>query len=224
MKIVSLATLLSFQAPELVNKYENEEFLVVSPLVDDKLKNAKFIKCEVDSLSYVLAFACMYSVGGEFFDDLDEGELGGESNVDSEEIEELCGYFTDCSKCIVSNENFRGANSSQIKAMLNLLSQKLDFDIVNLDDEKIELEGELSEFDELEPFNGAVLFTHNKCDEFRGGEYFSMAAKIRQGDSFNLTIQDKNIQASFVLDKNLKGTIGFLGADNLEYGFEVFKK
>ena len=26
--------------------------------------------------------------------------------------------------------------------MLNLLSQKLDFDIVNLDDEKIELEGD----------------------------------------------------------------------------------
>lgn len=223
MKILSLVSILSLQAPKLVSEFANDELMVISPLEDVNL-NAKFIKCEIDSLSYVLALICKDSVGGEFFDTLDDGLLSGESNVDNEEIEEICGFLTDCRKCVVAPENLSGVNSQQIKAMLNLLSKNFDFDLVNLNGEKISLEGNLSGFDELENFDGAVIFTHDKNSEFKGGNYFAAAAKLKDGAELEIKTKFGNVTATFALDPALKGTIAFLGAKGLKYGFELLKK
>lgn len=224
MKILSFASILSLQSPNLVKDFANDELLVISPLDDPKLSNAKFIKCEIGSLAFVLALACKDSVGGEFFDELDDGFLSGESNVDSEEIEEICGFLTDCQKCVVAPENLVGKNEKQIKAMLNLLSSEFDFELIDLDGNKIELNGELSELDDLDNFDGAIIFTHNKNNDFKGGEYFMAAAKIKNEQNCDIKTKFGSINATFELDNNIKGTVAFLGGENLKYGFETFKK
>ena len=224
MKILSFASLLSLQSPNLVKEFANDEIFVISPLDDPNLPNAKFIKCEIGSLSFVLALACKDSVGGKFFDELDDGFLSGESNVDSEEIEEICGFLTDCQKCIIAPENLQGTNSDQIKAMLNLLSNEFDFELIDLDGNKIELEGKLDELNDLDNFDGAIVFTHNKNAEFKGGAYFMAAAKIKDGQNCEIKTKFGSLKSEFRLDNDLKGTVAFLGGENLKYGFEIFKK
>lgn len=223
MKIVSLATLLSLQSPKLVKDFENDEILVISPLDDLNLKNAKFIKCEIGSLSYVLALACKDSIGGDFFDELDDGLLSGESNIDSEEIEVICAYLTDCEKCVISPELLEGKNSEQIKAMLDLLSKEFDFKLIDLEGNDLSLSGELKEFDELNNYDGAVIFTHDKNNTFEGGAYFMTASKIKDGQTLNLKTKFGNVTTTFTFNDTLKGTVGLLGGENLKYGFEVLK-
>lgn len=219
MKILSLATILSFQSPNLANVYKDDEILVISPL-KDALANAKFIKCEIGAVSYALALICKNLLDDEFFDDLDEGYLSGESNIGEEEIPEICEFIENTKVCVVSDEIF-STNGSQTKQMLNLLSMKFGFDIVDLSGEKISLNGELNELSELESFDGGVVFTHPKFDEFRGGMYFAMAAKIKDGAKVSLKTSQKELEATFSLDKNMQGTVAFLGNSDLKYGFEV---
>ena len=72
MKILSLASKLSLQSPKLVDKFKNDEIMVISPL-DDSI-NAKFIKGEIGAMSYVLALIGLeFGFDGEFWNDLDEG-------------------------------------------------------------------------------------------------------------------------------------------------------
>ncbi|AHE94938.1 TPA: hypothetical protein RPW15_001326 [Campylobacter fetus subsp. venerealis] len=219
MKVLSLASILSFQAPNLLETFKNDDILVISPLDDDI--NAKFVKCEIGSLSYVLALICKDLFDDEFFDSLDEGYLSGESNVGEEELPSICDFIKNCRVIIVSPEVLNSINSQQIRAMLNLLSSSFGIRIINLNGYDLNLDGVLNEFDELSNFDGAVIFTHSKFNEFRGGEYFKVAAKLRDGDSITVKTIKKDVKTQFRLDKNIKGTVGFLGSDGLDYSYEI---
>ena len=84
MKILSLASKLSLQSPMLVDKFKSDEIMVISPL-DDSI-NAKFIKCEIGAISYALALIGLeFGFDGKFWNELDEGELSGESNIGEED-------------------------------------------------------------------------------------------------------------------------------------------
>lgn len=219
MKILSLASMLSIQSPNLSDKFKNDDILVISPL-KDTLLNAEFIKCEIGSVSYALALICQNLLNDEFFDELDTGYLSGESNIGEEEISSICEFIKDIKFCIVSDEIF-AKNPSQTKEMLNLLSTKFGFDLLNLNGEKITLSGKLYELDELDSFDGAVVFTHSKFDEFRGGKFFAMASKLRDGSEVVLKTKQKEIKTKFNLDNDMQGTIAMLGSSGLEYGFEI---
>ncbi|EAK0829235.1 NADH dehydrogenase [Campylobacter fetus subsp. testudinum] len=219
MKVLSLASILSFQAPNLLETFKNDDILVISPLDDDI--NAKFVKCEIGSLSYVLALICKDLFDDEFFSSLDEGYLSGESNVGEEELPFICEFIKNCGVIIVSPEVLNSINSKQIQAMLNLLSNAFGIRIINLNGDDLSLDGVLNELDELSSFDGAVIFTHSKFNEFRGGNYFAMASKLRDGAEVVLKTEQKEIKTKFNLDKSMQGTIAMLGSSGLEYGFEV---
>ncbi|OCR84806.1 NADH dehydrogenase [Campylobacter fetus] len=219
MKVLSLASILSFQAPNLLETFKNDDILVISPLDDDI--NAKFVKCEIGSLSYVLALICKDLFDDEFFSSLDEGYLSGESNVGEEELPFICEFIKNCGVIIVSPEVLNSINSKQIQAMLNLLSNAFGIRIINLNGYDLSLDGVLNELDELSSFDGAVIFTHSKFNEFRGGEYFKVAAKLRDGDIVTIKTIKKDIKIQFRLDKNIKGTVGFLGSKELDYSYEI---
>ena len=88
MKVLSLASILSLQAPNLVKIYENDEILTISANDDDAI-NGEFIKCEIGAQGYVLAMLCAKFDEREYFANLDIGFLSGESNVGEEEIDEI---------------------------------------------------------------------------------------------------------------------------------------
>ncbi len=229
MKIISLASLLSLQAPHFVAGHAGDEFFVVSPLEDAALeasvKNARFVKCEIGSLPYVLASAAKVALEGEFWEDLDEGELEGESNVDKEEIEELCAAFTDAEFCVVGEEAWEGANAGFARETLRLLCEFYGVKAVGVDGEPFDLSGgKLAPLKELGNFDGAVVFTHPGASEFRGGAYFAAAAKLADGAQIAVKTRWGAVNATFKLDHALKGTIAFLGDSNLKYGFEPLKR
>lgn len=221
MKILSLASLLSLQSPNLLSKFKNDELLVISPLEDEI--DANFVKCEIGSISYVLALIAKNLLNNDFFNELDEGFLSGESNVGEEELPNICEFVKNISFCIVSDEILRQKNHEQIAEILNLLSKKFGFEVINLDGKKLSLNGKLKELEELENFDGAVIFTHFKNDEFKGGEYFKIAAKLKNNDEVIVKTPQKDIKTTFYLDKSLKGTVGFLGNKDLQYNFCIAK-
>ena len=105
MKILSLASKLSLQSPKLIDKFKNDEIMVISPL-DDSI-NANFIKCEIGAISYALALIGLeFGFGGEFWDGLDCGELSGESNIGEEELPSICEFIKNCDICVISDEIF----------------------------------------------------------------------------------------------------------------------
>lgn len=221
MKILSLASKLSLQSPKLVDKFKNDEIMVISPL--DDIINAKFIKCEIGAMSYVLALIGLeFGFDGEFWNDLDEGELSGESNIGEEELPQICEFIKNCDICIISDEIFE-TNKSSSQAILSLLKSKFGFKIINLVGDEIELNGQLTELKTIPNYDNAVIFTHPHCNEFRAGSYFGIAAKLKNGDEITINSSQKDIKATLKIDPNIKGTIGFLGFDGAKYGFEVLK-
>lgn len=221
MKILSLASKLSLQSPKLVERFKNDEIMIISPL-DDEI-TAKFIKCEIGAISYALALIGIeFGFSGEFWDGLDEGELSGESNIGEEELPAICEFIQNCDICIVSDEIFK-SNESSSKAILSLLQSKFKFKILNLNGDEISLDGELVELDAIPNYDSAVIFTHPHFDEFRAGGYFAMAAKLKNGDEITINSNQKEIKATLKIDPNIKGTIGFLGFNGAKYGFEVLK-
>ena len=95
--------------------------------------------------------------------------------------------------------------------------------IINLKGEKLNLNlHEFDELKELEIYDGAVVFKHDKDDKFTGGNYFCMIAKIKDGDEVIIKTANLEVKKKFVLDPNLKGTIARLGLSDFNgYNYEV---
>ncbi len=211
MKILNLTSLFSFQFEG--EKFENAEFFTVSPLKDESV-GGEFIRCEFGALSYVLTMVCAEILGGKFAK-FDTGFLSGESNVGEEEVPLLCDFVRECNCVVISPENF----TKSVSALLCELQKVCKFDVVGLRGERLKVGGECAEVLEvLESFDGAVVFTHNKCSEFRGGAFFAAAAKLKNGETVNF----RGLQATFVLDSSLKGTVAFFGDKSLTWGFSLF--
>lgn len=224
MKILSLATLLSKQTTKFINRHENDEVFVLSPLEDDELfsrvKNHHFLKYEIDALGFVLALVCARLIPD--FIEIDDGYLSGESNAGDEEIDTLCEYLKACDGIIVAPENFSASNASNIKYMLDILSKKLGFDIIGINGKPYDL-GEnlsISELEDGADFNGACAFCL-PCENpvLKGSAMFAMAAKLKDGSEKIIKTQNGEINVKFELDNSLKGTCGLLFAPSLEYGF-----
>lgn len=225
MKVLNLASILSLQAPNLAKKYENDEILTISAN-DDELGNSEFIKCEIGAQSFVLAMLCAKFDEREYFANLDIGFLSGESNVGEEEIDEIFEFLSECELVIVDENLITShSDSKNIESFLKLLQDEFKFEIINLQGEKVALNlSELTELKELEIYDGAVVFKHDKDDKFTGGNYFCMVAKIKNGDEVVIKTKNLEVKKRFELDENLKGTIARLGLSKFEgYNYEVAK-
>lgn len=225
MKIISFATLLSAQTSKFIARHKDDEVFVVSPLDDEVLfsaiKNHHFLKYEIDTLGFVLALVCARVL--EFpeieFPEIDQGYLSGESNASEEEIQTLCEFFSSCDGIIVAPENFSGANSANIAFMLNALSKKFSFCVIGINGKPCPLNAPLkmSELEEGADFNGASVFclpAENVA--LKGSAMFAMASKLKN----DAKVVIDGIEATFELDRTLKGTTGLFFAPNAKYEFK----
>lgn len=224
MKIFNITPNLSFQNPDLAAKFHNASFLTLSPMEDEKLQNNILVKCEISSEAYVLMM-----IASEICKDLENEDIGflsGESSVGEEEIEEIIEFLKDADLIIVDENmlNFH-KDKDNIKALLNLIASNFNLKVIDSVGNKLDLKNaNLGELKELDNFDGAVVYKHTKDDEFKGGSYFKIVAKVKEGELVTIKSKNLNITKTFKFDKNLKGTIAFLGVKNLDnYAFEVVK-
>ena len=113
--------ILSLKNKILCEKIQGENIYI--SCLEDKNLNAKFYKCEIASLSYVLALLCKMSEMDNF-QDLDEGYLSAESCLGEEEASEILDFLENA-KYLIVDENINSYKDSEIiQYFLNFLSQK----------------------------------------------------------------------------------------------------
>ncbi|EAI7593885.1 hypothetical protein CNU90_03475, partial [Campylobacter coli] len=93
--------MLSLKNKILCEKIQGENIYI--SCLEDKNLNAKFYKCEIASLSYVLALLCKMSEMDNF-QDLDEGYLSAESCLGEEEASEILDFLENA-KYLIVDEN-----------------------------------------------------------------------------------------------------------------------
>ncbi len=102
-----------------------------------------------------------------------------------------------------------------------------------LDSKKVKTVNTLDEVDDIESYDGVVVYTANpskqkniftnlcknlKCDSvLEGSQQFSIAAKIKDGDKVKIVLNEKEIVKKFKLNESLKGTIGLLPTFDMGY-------
>jgi NADH-quinone oxidoreductase subunit G len=103
----------------------------------------------------------------------------------------------------------------------------------------VKTDGKLDEVDEIESFDGVVIYLSNPnnqknvftnlCDhldsndDLIGSQQFAVAAKIKDGDEIKIKVLDSEITRIFKLDTKLKGTIGILPTFNMGYEGQALK-
>ena len=221
-KSLSIANLLSLSDKNLAKKIKEHEFKYISCFEDNELGGENLIRCEIGSISYVLALLCKYAnlVQNEFFDELDDGLISGECNVGEEEFEELGEWIKDVKNVIIDDSLFAHPDKDAIFWLLEILGKN----VVLAGGCRKEFNDyhKIDELKELENFDGAVVYLNkNASDEIVGGVQFGIVAKAKDGEILNLKAKDFSVRAKFRLDPTLKGTVALLGAKNFDgYAFK----
>ena len=221
-KSLSIANLLSLSDKNLAKKIKEHEFKYISCFEDNELGSKNLIRCEIGSISYVLALLCKYAnlVQNEFFNELDDGLISGECNVGEEEFEELGEWIKDVKNVIIDDSLFAHPDKDAIFWLLEIL----DKNVVLAGGEVKEFASvkEVSELRELENFDGAVVYLNkNASDEIVGGVQFGIVAKAKDGEILNLKAKDFSVSAKFRLDPALKGTVAIVGVQEFDgYAFK----
>ena len=202
-KSLSIANLLSLSDKNLAKKIKEHEFKYISCFEDNELGGKNLIRCEIGSISYVLALLCKYAnlVQNEFFNELDDGLISGECNVGEEEFEELGEWIKDVKNVIIDDSFFTHPDKGAIFWLLEILGKNVV--LAGGEVKEFAAGGEVGELRELDNFDGAVV------------------AKAKDGEILNLKAKDFNVRAKFRLDPTLKGTVAVLGAKNFDgYAFK----
>ena len=221
-KSLSIANLLSLSDKNLAKKIKEHEFKYISCFEDNELGGKNLIRCEIGSISYVLALLCKYAnlVQNEFFDELDDGLISGECNVGEEEFEELGEWIKDVKNVIIDDSLFTHPDKDAIFWLLEILGKNVV--LAGSEVKEFAAGGEVGELRELDNFDGAVVYLNkNASDEIVGGVQFGIVAKAKDGEILNLKAKDFSVSAKFRLDPALKGTVALLGAKNFDgYAFK----
>ena len=221
-KSLSIANLLSLSDKNLAKKIKEHEFKYISCFEDNELGSENLIRCEIGSISYVLALLCKYAnlVQNEFFDELDDGLISGECNVGEEEFEELGEWIKDVKNVIIDDSLFTHPDKDAIFWLLEILGKN----VVLAGSEVKEFASikKVDELRELENFDGAVVYLNkNASDEIVGGVQFGIVAKAKDGETLNLKAKDFSVSAKFRLDPSLKGTVAIVGVQEFDgYAFK----
>ena len=201
-KSLSIANLLSLSDKNLAKKIKEHEFKYISCIEDSELGGENLIRCEIGSISYVLALLCKYAnlSCDEFFSELDDGLISGECNVGEEEFEELGEWIKDVKNIIIDDSFFTHPDKDAIFWLLEILGKN------------VVLAGDCrKEFNDY----------HKIDDEIVGGVQFGIVAKAKDGDMLELKAKDFSVKAKFKLDPSLKGTVAIFGAKEFDgYAFK----
>lgn len=230
-KTLSLANLLSVQNPDLASALKQNEYLYISCFEDEILGSQNLIRCEIGSVSFVLALICKYCLDftqfsddvKEYFDELDDGFLSGECNVGEEEfLGEISIFMKECENIIIDSSFFRHKDSKMIFKFLDLLGKNVI--LADSDLTEISVSENLDELKELDNFDGSVVFVCDVTgDELLGSNAFCLVAKIKDGDTVQIISDGLKTEKKFRLIPSLKGTVAICNADFSGYDFKLSK-
>ncbi|EKF1363715.1 hypothetical protein ACRXHO_000136 [Campylobacter coli] len=208
----------SLKNKNLCEKIQGENIYI--SCLEDKNLNAKFYKCEIASLSYVLALLCKMSEMDNF-QDLDEGYLSAESCLGEEEASEILDFLENA-KYLIVDENINSYKDSEnIKYFLNFLSQKYKLKILDSNEKECDFKNaKLSTLKELDSYDGLVLFRANLQDKnLHCSKQFLQIAKCKDQSEVEILAKDFSFKTKLCLDENLQGTIAFLNYENNGFDF-----
>ncbi|MCR4942239.1 MAG: hypothetical protein K5978_05575 [Campylobacter sp.] len=221
---LSLANLLCVSNPNLAKELKKCEFRYISCFEDSILGSENLIRCEIGSISYVLALLCKnYGIDGEYFDELDDGFISGECNVGEEEFQELSEWLKQAKQIIIDDTFFSHPDA---KMLFNFLAL-LDKDIILANGDKSEFDTDLNliELSELKNYDGSVVYKI-KSDEVKliGGVNFALVSKIKDGNEVMINGENLQIKVKFEQDNSLKGTVALLYMPKPRgYAFELVR-
>ncbi|MCX2682665.1 hypothetical protein OQH60_01955 [Campylobacter sp. MIT 21-1685] len=195
----------------------------ISCLEDRKLK-AKHYKCEIASISFVLALLCKMT-GESEFKDLDEGYLSAESCFGEEEADEIIDFLYKAEYIIIDENIAFHKDSENIKYCLHFLSEKFALTILNTQELQCDFKTARStKLKELDNYDGLVLFKANLQDEaLHCSKQFLQLSKCKNESTVELSSKDFSLKTTLLLDENLQGTIGFLHYENQGYDFNQIR-
>ena len=201
------------------------EFIYMHPIdnVDLKVYYSQFIKYEVGSeegISTLLLDTFVKESSEKiraYIDDLDIGYISAESSAGEEEFEEA--YTRAEGKLqktlILGRDIFTHERVENITKILSVIRKYSDLSIISLDEEyqhilNEALDENLEEPEELHSYNGTVLYRtygEENTNIIVGSESFSRIAKVANKDEVFVNCGGEKIKKSFLVDKNLYGTI-----------------
>jgi len=148
----------------------------------------------------------------EYFDELDEGYLYSESNFDEFDLESIEEKLQGNDELIIGRDCLLHPKKENILKLANLLRSK--FRIT-----KFIKDSELDEIDDIEEFNGSVVYL-DECESncIFVNNQFKIANRITS-DEILINSKEKNV----VLDENLKGVFGVICEKTNKYPFERVK-
>lgn len=213
--------------PSLKNKNLCEKIgansINISCLEDKNLK-AQFYKCEIASLSFVLALLCKLS-DEKSFESLDEGYLSAESCFGEEEAREVLDFLKEAQYLIIDENASFHKDSENIQYFLYFLSLKYGLKI--LDSNELECDfkkARLHALKELDNYDGLVLFRAKLQDKnLHCSKQFLQIAKCKDQSQVQIWARDFTLKTKLCLDEHLQGTIGFLAYENTGFDFSPIR-
>ncbi|WP_419767687.1 hypothetical protein [Arcobacter sp.] len=208
------------------------EFIYMHPIddIDLKLFYTQFLKYEVGSEEGVLALLLDFFTKNrsasleKYLKDLDHGYISAESSAGEEEFEEMIKRSLDKKNktIIIGQDLFTHERVDNLYSMLKAFEEFTDFNVVILTDDEITSNETLEDVEELSSYNGTVIYKYNtdEDDSFvYGSESFARVAKVQDKDDIFLNYGKESLQKTFVLDKNLQGTIAICGVSEEDTSF-----
>jgi hypothetical protein len=145
----------------------------------------------------------------KFFDEMDEGYLYSESNFDEFDLEQIENMLEENNEIIIGKDIYLHPKKDNILKLLNLLNLA-NFKVSGIKD------FEFDEIDELEVFDGAVVYIQDgNNDNILVSNQFKIANKINKNE---ILINSK--PKKVVVDENLKGVFGIVFENTDEYPFQ----
>ncbi|WP_072682264.1 hypothetical protein [Arcobacter sp. LA11] len=208
------------------------EFVYMHPIdnVDLKVYYSQFIKYEVGSEEGIASLLLDTFVKKSdekvqaYIDDLDIGYISAESSAGEEEFEEAYERALEKSEktLILGRDIFTHERVENITKILSVIRKYSDLTVVCLDKEYQHIINEildenLDEVEELDSYNGTVVYrTYGEEDTniLVGSESFARVAKVADKDEVFINCAGEKIQKSFIVDKNLYGTIALCAMNN----------
>lgn len=148
----------------------------------------------------------------------------------------------ECTQYLADYDGFKDVAFDDLENFLSPLGE--DERGYLLDEIESQMDGKLEEIDDLPEYNGTVIYHCNPVEQFnaktaqskqlekdttlRGSAQFSVAAKISDGDTVEISFNSTTVTRVFKLDTTLKGTIALnpmfdLDVDLNRYRFEKSK-
>ena len=218
MKALCFVDMLSLKNPSLCENLEKESINI--SCLEDKALKTRFYKCEIESVSFVLALLCKLHKALEF-EALDEGYLSAESCFGEDEALEVLKYLKEFETLIFDVGLKKHKDYENIKYFLNFLSKEFHLELLDSEGVKWDFsEAVLTKLKELDNYDGLVLFNAPLKDKIlHASKQFLSIAKCQNEALVELCGENLKIETKIILDENLQGTIAFLNYENAKENF-----